>query len=309
MPRSDIPSTDSTDHAARTRANSLGILAMIGAMACFIVNDALVKYVSQSLPAGQLIFIRTAMAAALLVALAVALRTPLRFGHIARGWVAVRTIIDTLATFLYLVSLFHLPIASATAINMTSPLIITVLAVGFLDARIGGSQWIATGAGFVGVLLIVQPGVEGFNGYALLCLLSTLLIAVRDLITPRVGADVPTVLVTLSTALAVTLLGGALSLLEGWAPVAAADFGLLAVAAAFLAGAYLLVISSMRSSDLWLVAPFRYSMLLFALIVGYLVWGDVPNALAWCGVVLVIATGIHVARASRLARAVAPAAD
>lgn len=309
MPRSDASSTQPVDHAARTRANRLGILTMIGAMACFIVNDALVKYVSQSLPAGQLIFIRTAIAATLLVALALALRTPLRFGHIARGWVAVRTIIDTLATLLYLVSLFHLPIASATAINMMSPLIITVLAVGFLRARVGLSQWLATGAGFLGVLLIVQPGAGGFNGYALLCLLSTVLIAVRDLITPRVGADVPTVLVTLSTALAVTLLGGALSLLEGWAPVGAADLGLLAVAAGFLAGAYLLVISSMRSSDLWLVAPFRYSMLLFALIVGFLVWGDVPNILAWCGVVLVIATGIHVARANRLTEAVSPTRD
>ena len=308
MPHSDVSSARPADPAVRTRANRFGILAMIAAMACFIVNDALVKYASQSLPAAQLIFIRTAIAAALLVALALMRRTPLHFGHMTRGWVAVRTIVDTLATFLYLVSLFHLPIASATAINMMSPLIITVLAVWFLGARIGRSLWLATGAGFLGAVLIVQPGADGFNGYALLCLLSTVLIAVRDLITQRVRANVPTVLVTLSTALAVTLLAGALSLLEGWGPVGATDLGLLAVAGAFLAAAYVLVISSMRRSDLWLVAPFRYSLLLFALIIGYVVWNDAPNALAWCGVLLVIGSGIHVARTNRLVRTASPSA-
>lgn len=305
----DAPSAPLHDRAARSRANRHAILAMIGGMACFIVNDALVKYVSQTLPAAQLIFVRTAIAAVLLLAVAVALRTPLRFGHLAHGWVAVRTVADTLATLLYLVALFHLPIASATAINMTSPLMITLLAVWLLRARVGPALWLATGAGFLGVVLIVQPGVDGFNVYALVCLLSAGAVAWRDLVTQRVHAEVPTILVTLSTALAVTLVTAALLLLEGWAPMRAAELGMLAVAAAFLAGAYILVITSMRHSDLWLVAPFRYSLLLFSLVLGYVVWSDVPNTLAWCGVVLVIGSGIYVVRANRLPSATTAAID
>ena len=82
--------------------------------------------------------------------------------EIARGWVATRAIVDAVAAFLYLLALFHLPLANATAINMTSPLMITVLAAVFLGERLGSSRWVAVGIGFLGVLLIIQPQAEGF---------------------------------------------------------------------------------------------------------------------------------------------------
>ncbi len=187
---------------------------MIGAMACFIVNDALVKYASQTMPPAQLIFVRGVMASVLVLAVAQATGATRRIREIARGWVAVRAVVDAIATVLFLVSLFHLPLANATAINMTSPLIITVLAAVFLGERLGPSRWVAVGIGFVGVLLIIQPQAEGFNNYALVCLLSTVLLSVRDLVTRRVHAGVPSILVTLSNTVAVTLLAGGLSLFE-----------------------------------------------------------------------------------------------
>jgi len=174
---------------------------------------------------------------------------------------------------------------------------------------VGVPAWLATGVGFAGVLLIVQPQSEGFNRYAAVCLLATVLIAVRDLVTRRVHAGVPSILVTLSNTVAVTLLAGALSVFEGWRPLGLFDLGILAIAAVFLAAAYFLIVSSTRRGELSLIAPFRYTGLLFATIVGFVVWGDTPNALAWCGIVLLIGSGIHVLRASRRARTAAPSLD
>ena len=152
-------------------------------------------------------------------------------------------------------------------------------------------------------LLIIQPQAEGFDGYALVCLLSTVLLSVRDLVTRRVHAGVPSILVTLSNTIAVTLLAGGLSLFEGWRAFSVFEVGYLAVVAVFLSTAYYLIVVSTRHGDLSLVAPFRYTALLFATIAGFVIWGDTPNALAWGGIALVIASGIYVLRVSRRARA------
>ncbi len=290
-------------------ANRVGILAMIVAMACFIVNDALVKYASQTMAAAQLIFVRGVVASVLVLAVAQAMGATRRIRETARGWVAVRAVVDAVATVLFLVSLFHLPLANATAINMTSPLFITVLAAMFIGERLGPARWLAVGVGFLGVLLIIQPQAEGFNVYALVCLLATVLLSVRDLLTRRVPPRVPSILITLSNSLAVTLLAGALSLIEGWRPYGAFELGLLAVAAVFLSTAYYLIVVSTRRGDLSLVAPFRYTALLFATIAGFVVWGETPNALGWSGIALVVASGIYVLRASRRARAAPVAPD
>lgn len=191
-------------------------------------------------------------------------------------------------------ALFQLPLANAAAINLSAPLFIVVLAVVFLRERVGAAHWLALGAGFAGVVLVVQPGLAGFNAYALVCLLGALLQAVRDLLTRRIAPDVPAVLITLSTSVAVTALAGALSLVEGWRAFAPRDLALLALAVSFLMGAYWLIVDAMRHGEMSLVAPFRYTGVLYAIVVGYLVWGDVPNALAWSGIALLVASGLFV---------------
>ncbi len=301
--------TVADEHAAHVHANRVAILEMIGGMACFVVSDALMKYASQTMPGVQLIFVRGIMAVMLVLAVAKATGALPRIREAAYGWVAARSIIDAVGSMLFLVSLFHLPIGSATAINMASPLFITLLAALFLHERVGPALWLATGAGFVGVLLIIQPQPEGFNTYAVVCLASTVLLSVRDLTTRRVHAGVPSILLTLATTITVTLLAGALTLRQGWVPFGASDVGLPGLAAVFFSAAYFLIVRSTRSGELSLVAPFRYTGLLFATIVGFVVWGDVPNVLAWGGIVLLIASGIYVLRRSRRARAAPPALD
>ena len=164
-------------------ANRRGILAMAAGMACFVVNDTLVKYVSESLPSAQLIFLRGAFATLLLLVIAQRMGALPKIATLWNGRVVMRAAFDAFATMTYLTSLFHLPIGNATAINMATPLVITLMAVIFLHEKVGLRRWVAIATGFVGVLLVVQPSGAAFNAYALLCLGGTVLHACRDLTT------------------------------------------------------------------------------------------------------------------------------
>ncbi|MES2413766.1 MAG: DMT family transporter [Pseudomonadota bacterium] len=280
-------------------ANRRGILCMLGGTAAFVANDALVKFASQSMPTAQLIFIRGALSVMLVLAVARVLRTPPAVPRGTRRWVGGRAMIDAVATMLYLGSLFHLPIANAVAITLAAPLFMTLFAALFLHEHVSATRWMAVGAGFLGVLLVVQPRADGFNYYALVCLLAALCHAGRDLMTRRIDAGIPSILVTLATAIAVTLLSGGLSLLQSWQPFSLFEFGVLALASVFLAIGYYLTVCSMRYGEMSLVGPFRYSGILFALLFGYLVWGDVPNAVACSGIALLVGSGLYMLRGEK----------
>lgn len=290
----------SADTTALLKANRRGILFMCAAMGCFVVNDSLVKYASQSMPSAQLIFIRGIMASLLVLLLVRSTGAMGRAREVSRGWVAVRAWVDAIGTFTYLIALFHLPIVNATAIMMTSPLIIAVLAAVFMRERVGASRWLAIVLGFVGVLLIIQPRAEGFNAYSLVCLFGTLLMSVRDLLTRRVPAGVPSTVITLATALAVTVLSGGVSLVAGWQPFGVFEFTLLAAASVFLAGGYYGIVVGMRHGEMSVVGPFRYSGLIWALLIGFAVWGDLPNLLAWLGIMLLTGSGLYVVYSERM---------
>lgn len=301
----------------QSQANRDGILAMTFAMACFIANDALVKYVSESLPAAQLIFIRGLFATAFLLAVAHGMgllrRTPgqasdpLRQLLLRPVW--LRAVIDAVATIAYLTSLFNLPIGNATAISMATPLLITLFAVLAWRERVGPGRWLALACGFAGVLLIVQPDAGGFNAWAMLCFLATVLHTVRDLITRTIPEQVPSILVTVSTTVAVTLLAGLMSVAQPWAPLDARQLLLLGAASIFLSGAYYLIIVGMRTGEMSLIAPFRYTGLLFALLLGWLVWREVPNTAAWIGIALLVGAGIYVLHSERTRTLLDAAAD
>jgi len=281
-------------------ANRRGILSMVAAMACFVANDTVVKLAGASMPATQLIFLRGILATAIVLAVVQASGMGSRLRQAMAPGVIPRALAESVATVLYLSALFHLPLANAAAINLSAPLFIVVLAVAFLHERVGLAHWAAVCAGFAGVVLVVQPGFAGFNGYALVCLLAAFFQAVRDLLTRRIDSEVPAVLITLATTVAVTVVAGVLSFFEGWRAFGPREFGLLALAAAFLMGAYALIVDAMRHGEMSLVAPFRYTGVLYAIVLGYLVWGDAPNRLAWGGIGLLVAAGLFVLQRERL---------
>ncbi len=291
------------DHAERrARTNRVGILWMVVAMTAFICNDAVVKGVGQRLPAAQMIVVRGVIAISLILLAAWRMGALPRIADTMRGWVLLRAGCEGVGTFMYLAALFQLPLANATAINQSSPLFIAVLAMIFLGERVDRARWLAILTGFAGVLLVIQPRPDGFNVYAWLCLLATLVYSFRDLLTRRIAAGTPSILVTLTTASVVWLMAAAVMAVEGWTPMRWSELGLLALAAVFLATGYHAVISATRYAEVSVVAPFRYVGMLWALILGYVVWGDAPNALAWSGIGLLIGAGLVMLQASHRRR-------
>jgi drug/metabolite transporter (DMT)-like permease len=280
-------------------ANRRGVIAMSVGMASFVANDAIVKIVSQSLPSGQLIFLRGIFATLLLLAIVAGMGLLREVRRLREPRVLLRAFLDACATLTYLTSLFHLPIGNATAINMATPLFITLFAVIAFKESVGAARWVAILTGFTGVLLVVQPSGAAFNAYALLCLGGTLLHASRDLITRTIDRSIPSLLVTLSSAVAVTVLSGLWSLGQEWRPASGMDLARLATASVFLSGGYFLLTIAMRAGEMSVIAPFRYAGLLFALLLGFVVWGDVPNPLAWAGIALLVGAGLYVLHSER----------
>ena len=290
--------TSVNDSRAATRR---GIFAMSLAMAAFVTNDSIVKFISESLPTAQLVFVR-GLFAVLLLLLVARLTGALNFASL-RGLgqprVMLRAGFDATATLLYLSALPHLPLGNATAINMSTPLLITLFAVLFFKERVGLGRWLAVAIGFAGVLLIVQPAAAAFNAWTLLCLSGTVFHSARDLTTRYIPRQVDSVIITLATALLVTLFAGAWLLLQGWQAMVPKQYFLLAATSVFLSAGYYLIIVGMRDGEMSVIAPFRYTGLLFALLFGWLIWRDVPNALAWCGISLVVGAGLYVLHSER----------
>ena len=280
--------------------NRRGVIAMSVGMASFVLNDSLVKYVSDSLPPSQLIFLRGLLAVLGLALLCVYMGTFKNpnntFSALRDRWVLIRSCLDGLASLVYLTAMFHMPLANATAINMATPLLIALLSGLLLGVRVSLGNWLIIATGFAGVLLVVQPQADGFNQWAWVCLGGTLLHALRDISMRFVPSQIPSMIVTLSTATPATLLAGVWSLWQEWAAVSMTSWACLGGAAVLLSTGYFLLIQTTRSADLTVVAPFRYVGLLTAVVMGFVVWGDIPNTMARCGMVLLVGAGLMMLR-------------
>jgi drug/metabolite transporter (DMT)-like permease len=276
---------------------------MSAAMLSFVLNDSLTKFVSASIAAPQLIFLRGLLACIGLIWLAVTVSKlpPWRetLGHICHKWVFIRSFLDGMASLVYLSALFNMPLANATAINMSTPLLIALLSALLLGQRVSGRHWGIMGVGFFGVLLVVQPQADGFNAWAWVALAGTLFHALRDLSVRFIPDHVPSMLITLGTAITATLMAGLWALWHPWQSVTWAEWGLMTGAAVFLSIGYFLLIKATRMADMSVIAPFRYLGLLTAVVMGFVVWGDVPNTLAWVGMALLVGASLTMLHMSR----------
>ena len=276
---------------------------MSAGMVCFVLNDTLVKFVSDDLPASQLIFLRGVLAVLglLLLVYATDRRQFSRAGllHMVDKWVVLRSMLDGVASLVYLSALFHMPLGNATAINMSTPLLIALLSGLLMGVHVSARNWLIIGLGFVGVLMGVQTQADGFNAWAWVALAGTVLHALRDLSMRFIAPEVPSTVITVGTALAATVLSGVWSIFTPWQAVSATHWGMMAAAAVFLSCGYFFLIKATRMADMSVVAPFRYIGLLTAVLAGYVIWDDMPNPLAWCGMLLLVGAGILMLRLHR----------
>lgn len=273
--------------------NLIGALLMMASMFCFTVNDAFVKLTDGALPLPQLLALRGMMATALIFGLALALGR-LRFRIDRRSWVLIglRCLAEIGAAYFFLTALLHMPLANVTAILQTLPLTLTLAAFVILAEPVGWRRVTAIAAGFCGVLLIVRPGAEGFTIWSVYALIAVLCVTARDLLTRRLPPATPSMSVTLLTSLAVTLWFAAASAFRPWMPVEPVIWQLLAASAFFVVGGYFFSIQTMRVGEVSFVAPFRYTSLLWALMLGWAVFGDWPAWQTLLGAAIVVAAGL-----------------
>ncbi len=273
--------------------NIQGALLMMASMAAFTLNDALIKGTGGALPLVQVLVLRGLMSTALIYLLARRLGR-LRFDLSRRDWalVGMRAVGEIGATYCFLTALLHMPLADVTAILQFLPLSVALGAALFLGDPLGWRRLLAILVGFAGMLLIVRPGSEGVSIYLIYALAAVGFITLRDLVTRRMSSRVPSMTVTLTASLSVLLFSAVASLWVEWQPVDLRLAGLLCSAALCILAAYLCSVMVMRVGEVSFVAPFRYTGLLWALLLGWLVFGDWPDPLTLIGAAIVVATGI-----------------
>jgi drug/metabolite transporter (DMT)-like permease len=207
--------------------------------------------------------------------------------------VLVRILAEVGAGISMVGALGFMPIANATAILQFIPLVTTMAAAVLFAEQVGWRRWLAGIAGFAGVLLILQPGAAGFTWWSLLAVSAMLCMSTRDLATSRIDRTVPTLLVGALSAGAVSIAGCALASITGWAEATPRSIAFTIAAGIALSAGFICLVVGMRNAEMSAVAPFRYFTLLWALLMGYFAWSEVPDTLAWVGIGIVVAAGLY----------------
>ncbi|OIQ27200.1 MAG: EamA family transporter [Alphaproteobacteria bacterium MedPE-SWcel] len=285
--------------------NVKGILLLLLAMVGFTIEDLFIKQLSGTIPVGQ-ILILIGMGAGL-VFLAV-LRIQGHSVLVPAAWrplPVLRALAEGGAAMSFATALALVDISVVAAVFQATPLAITMGAALFLGEQVGWRRWTAIFVGFIGVLMIIRPGLSGFEPNALLVLISVLCVAVRDLITRRMSVAIPSSLVSVQAYLAVVVAGGVLLLITPSGVVAPTSFewAMLACGAVFGVIAYYGIVTATRVADAAVITPFRYSRLVFAMVGGAIVFAERPDQMTLAGSALIIATGLYTfVRERRLAR-------
>ncbi|WP_352973326.1 DMT family transporter [Mesorhizobium sp. M1406] len=272
-----------------------GPLFMIVSTGSYLVNDTMMKLATAGLPSYEVLFLRGAAAALwgfpLLFALGYGKQIPLIFD----GRVLRRNLLELAAILCYVVALANMQIADSTALGQITPLLMLVGSSILFGERIGGQRMALIGLGFIGALMVAQPTMQGISVYALLALGNAALAAARDLAGRRVSAEVPGMIVAISAVVVVLIGAGAAHLVsERWVMPGMHHLLLMAGAGFFLIFGHFFIFMAYRVGPTSAVAPFYYSFTVWAVISGLLVFGQFPNALAVCGILLVVGSGLTI---------------
>jgi len=274
--------------------NMRAALFMTVSMAGFTINDGIAKYMSEVMNMGQVQFLRGAFATLFIAALAWHRGAFAKLRLALHPMVLVRVVSEVLAAVTFLIALAQLPIANVSAVLQALPLAVTMGAALIYGETVGWRRWLAIAVGFAGVAVIVRPGLEGFSTYSLVALACVGFCTVRDLATRRIPEHIPTLLISTVTAAAVCVSGAfIIQPMGGWTPPGAFHLLLLASAAGLLLVGYQFIILAMRSGEISFVAPFRYTGLLFSILLGLVVFGDIPDLAMIVGSAIIVGSGLY----------------
>ncbi|HSS63327.1 MAG TPA: DMT family transporter [Gammaproteobacteria bacterium] len=270
-----------------------GIFCMLGGVALLTLSDAAAKWFTADYPVGQVVSIRALFIIAFIVFFAAArnrvsdLRIRSYRNHLLRGGFACAS------TLLFVMGLSLLPLADAIAVTFAGPLFITALAPLILRERVGWRRWLAVLAGFTGVLLMVRPSGDYARFAVLLPLGAALAGSLRDLVTRRISIGESSTAILLSTNL-IVLLAGLVFFPAGWRLPDPLDFLLMGLAGGLMGAAHYLHIEAFRLAEAAVIAPFKYTNMVWGVLFGFVIWGHLPDRWVVGGSLVVIASGLYI---------------
>jgi drug/metabolite transporter (DMT)-like permease len=280
-------STAADERSARLAAIGLMLLSIF----MFSFGDALGKFMVATYSVGQLLWLRAC--AALIVLLPMIWRQRAEFMHLERPWLQLlRVTLSTLEVAAFFLATVYLPLVDVITYYLACPIFVTALSAIVLRERVGWRRWSAVLIGFCGVLIALRPSSQTVSWPAMIALGGSLSFAVLMLITRSLRATPDIVLA--SSQFAGTFVLGALLSPIGWVTPSLGSLSLFAAAGCISAGALLCVNRSLKLAPASVVVPYQYSMIIWAVIFGYFVFGDVPSIATIAGAAIIIGAGLYI---------------
>ena len=308
--------TETANRFAFTASDNInGILLMIVARMVFAVSDSFTKLTGEGvLPPTQVLSLRNLIALPIVLLMAWQLGGLGHFGTAMRNPALLwRSGVEGVGLLAFVISLPHVTLGQSTVLLLTMPIILVALSAIIFKEDVGWRRWTAIFVGFAGVVLVAGPIGTTPNIYLALTMVTAVTWAVRDLITSRIADRIPSVTVTLFATLAglaVSLPGAAV---EEWQPIRSIDALYLLAAGSFVALANFLYITALRTGAISVVAPFRYTGAIWGILLGFLIWTDIPDLWGFVGTFFIIGSGLYtffreleLARTGRRAAAAKP---
>ncbi len=290
--------------------NVNGILLIIGSMAAFSLEDMFIKHLSGTVPTGQIMIVLGLFCGLAFAVMSLATRKRI-FDPVAwQPLPLARAAAEAVGALTFVTALSLVELSTVAAVFQAMPLAVTMGAALFLGEQVGWRRWSAIGVGFLGVLMIIRPGLEGFRPESLFVVATVIAIAARDLITRRLDVRVASSVVALQAYVAVAVAGAVLMAVfaQPVTPVQAMQIGPYLGAIGFGVLGYYGIVTAMRIGEASALTPFRYTRLVFSIMAGMLMFGERPDAMTLAGAGLIIGSGLYTfLRERRLARTMAMA--
>ena len=273
--------------------NFRGAVLMMICMGAFVLNDAFVRLAGDSLPLAQILFYRALLTTITLVLVAFYTGVlKLKVSSQDKWLIFFRSVTEALTAYFFLTAVMNMPFANVTAILQILPMTVTLAAAVMFKEKVGAFRILLIFLGFLGVILIINPAKDGFTIYAGYALISVLLITIRDLLSRKLSVDVPTLIPTVSASLGVLLFSILLITKTAFQPLNLQNSFFIVAAAFFIIFGYYTAILVMRSGEISFISPFRYTAVLFALMLGFVFFDEQPDGIAFLGMTIVIISGI-----------------
>ncbi len=292
--------------------NLRGIALMTGSMTLFAFEDMFLKFAAQDMPTGQILLVTALFGVAFFGGLArlEGRRTLTR--DALHPWVLIRNFGEMVGTYAYITALASVPLATVSAVLQAMPLAVTMGAALFMGETVGWRRWSAIGVGFIGVLIVIRPGLDGFQPAAMWVLVSVAGLGLRDLASRAIPAGISSTQVSAWGVASVAVLGAGMMPFQTAVLPDLWQSGMMAGVVVFGTAGYWAVTHASRTGEVSVVSPFRYSRLIFAIVIGWAVFGEPADVMTLCGSALIIGSGLYsFARERRRKRALstAPAAE